>query len=513
LTIFNLVSIFCGAKGNAMALNPQLDQFMAAFPHEGLTFDDVSLVARYSDFLPPEADISSKLTSRINVNIPFVSSAMDTVTESRMAIAMALHGGIGVIHKNLTPQRQASIVGTVKHYLNGLISTPVTFRSSQTLADVRRTREEKGYGFSGFPILDDQDHLVGILTAADVKFATDADARIEDVMTRKVITAPPTTDIEAAYKLMMKEKIGKLPLVENGKLVGLYSFADVLSLIRNANPIYNRDASYRLRVAAAIGPGDHKRVEVLSERDVDVVVIDTAHGHSKGVIDMVKWVRQHYEQIDVVAGNIATGEAAIALRDAGAHAVKIGIGPGSICTTRVVTGVGTPQISAIYECVKALEDSIPVIADGGIRYSGDVAKAITAGASTVMMGSVLAGTDESPGEKIIYQGRQYVVYRGMGSLGAMKSNQGSRERYGQKDVSQDELVPQGIEGMIPFAGSLKQVLTQFCGGLRASMGFVGCRDINTMRKDARFIRITASGNAEGHPHNVTITKEAPNYRS
>lgn len=486
---------------------------MAAFPHEGLTFDDVSLVARYADFLPPEADVTTRLTSRINVNIPFVSAAMDTVTESSMAIAMAIQGGIGVVHKNLSPQRQASMVGTVKHYLNGLISTPVTFRSGQTLADVRHTREDKGYNFSGFPILDAQDRIVGILTAADIKFAANADARIDDVMTREVVTAPPDTDIETAYQLMVKHKIGKLPLVREGKLVGLYSFSDVQSLIRNANPVYNRDAKYRLRVAAAIGPGDHKRVEVLSERDVDVVVIDTAHGHSKGVIDMVKWVRQHYDGIDVVAGNIATGEAAVALRDAGAHAVKIGIGPGSICTTRVVTGVGTPQISAIYDCVRALEDSIPVIADGGIRYSGDVAKAITAGASTVMMGSVLAGTEESPGEKMIYQGRQYVVYRGMGSLGAMKSNSGSRERYGQKDVTQEELVPQGIEGMIPFAGTLKQVLTQYCGGLRASMGFIGCRTIDEMRRQARFIRITASGNAEGHPHNVTITKEAPNYRS
>jgi len=496
-----------------MTLNAQLDSFMASFPNEGLTFDDVSLVARYADFLPPDADVTSRLTSRIGINIPFVSSAMDTVTESRMAIAMALNGGIGVVHKNLAPQNQASIIGTVKHYLNGLISDPITFRNDQTLADVRRTKEEKGYSFSGFPILDSAGNLVGILTASDIKFATNPDARIDDVMTRNLITAAPGTDIKSAYATMMQHKIGKLPLVDGGRLVGLYSFADVQSLIRNANPVYNRDARYRLRVAAAIGPGDHKRVEVLSEKEVDVVVIDTAHGHSKGVIEMVKWVRSHYDHIDVIAGNIATGEAAIALRDAGAHAVKVGIGPGSICTTRVVTGVGTPQITAIYDCVKALGGSIPVIADGGIRYSGDVAKAIVAGASTVMMGSVLAGTEESPGEKIIYQGRQYVVYRGMGSLGAMKSNQGSRERYGQKDVNAEELVPQGIEGMIPYAGSLKQVLTQFAGGLRASMGFVGCRTIDEMRRSARFIRITASGNAEGHPHNVTITKEAPNYRS
>ncbi len=496
-----------------MALNTQLQNFMSAFPHEGLTFDDVSLLARYADFLPPEADITSKLTSRIQVNIPFVSSAMDTVTEAKMAIAMALQGGIGVVHKNLTADAQASIIGTVKHYLNGLISDPITFRARQTLADVRRTKELKGYNFSGFPILDDQDHVVGILTASDIKFATDVNATISDVMTREVISAPPGTGIKAAYQLMMEHKIGKLPLIQQGKLVGLYSFSDVQSLIRNANPVYNRDAKYRLRVAAAIGPGDQSRVEALAERDIDVVVIDTAHGHSKGVIDMVKWMRAHYEHIDVIAGNVATGEGATALRDAGAHAVKVGIGPGSICTTRVVTGVGTPQISAIYHCVKALEDTIPVVADGGIRYSGDVAKAIAAGASTVMMGSVLAGTDESPGEKIIYQGRQYVVYRGMGSLGAMKDNLGSRERYGQKEVNTDELVPQGIEGMIPYAGGLKQVLTQFNGGLKAAMGFVGCRTIDHMRREASFIRITSSGQAEGHAHNVTITKEAPNYRS
>ncbi len=496
-----------------MAINPFMQAFMDSFPHEGLTFDDVSLMAQYADFLPPEADTKTRFTSRIHLNIPFVSAAMDTVTEAKMAIAMAMKGGIGVIHKNLTPERQAMMVSRVKHHLNGLIATPITFRNNQTLADVRRIREEKGYSFSGFPILDAEDNIVGILTAADIKFATNPNAPITEVMTSRVITAPPDTDLDQAFALMQENKIGKLPLVRDGKLVGLYSFSDVQSLTRNQNPTYNRDAKYRLRVAAGVGPNDQQRVEVLAEEDVDVVVIDTAHGHSKGVIDMVKWVRKHYDDIDIVAGNIATGEAALALRDAGAHAVKIGIGPGSICTTRVVTGVGTPQVTAIYDCVKALENSIPVIGDGGIRYSGDVAKAIAAGADSVMMGSVLAGTDESPGEKIIYQGRQYVVYRGMGSLGAMQSNQGSRERYGQSDVDQDDLVPQGIEGMIPYSGRLSQVLTQFTGGLQASMGFCGCRSIDDMRSKARFVRITASGSAEGHPHNVTITKEAPNYRS
>lgn len=494
-------------------MNPNLDAFMSAFPHEGLTFDDVSLIARYADFLPPEANLASRFTSRIPINLPFVSSAMDTVTESRMAIAMAMMGGIGVIHKNLEPQAQARMVGRVKHYLNGLISNPVTFRAGQTLADIQRIRDEKGYTFSGFPILNDRDELVGIVTAADIKFAVDPDVTVDSVMTRQLITAPPDTTLESAYDLMIRHKVGKLPLVEGGKLVGLYSFTDVQSLIRNVNPTYNRDAKYRLRVAAAIGPNDHARTEILADAEVDAVVIDTAHGHSQGVVDMVKWVRSHYEDIDIVAGNIATGEAATALRDAGAHAVKVGIGPGSICTTRVVTGVGTPQISAIYACAKALGDSIPVIADGGIRYSGDVAKAIVAGAHTVMMGSVLAGTDESPGEKIIYQGRQYVVYRGMGSLGAMVGNKGSRERYGQQVVDQEELVPQGIEGMIPYAGSLKNVLVQFRGGLQASMGFCGCRDIESLRAQAELIRITANGSTEGHPHNITITKEAPNYRS
>jgi len=494
-------------------MNRTIDHFMSAFPHEGLTFDDVSLLARYADFLPPEAQLASRFTERIPINLPFVSSAMDTVTETRMAIAMAMMGGIGVIHKNLEPQEQARMVGRVKHYLNGLINNPVTFRSGQTLAEIQQIRDEKGYSFSGFPILNQQDELIGIVTAADLKFAADPNAAVDTVMTRTLVTAPPGTTLEEAYALMMSRKVGKLPLVAQGKLVGLYSFTDVQSLIHNVNPAYNRDARYRLRVAAGIGPNDHERTEILAGAEVDAVVIDTAHGHSKGVIDMIRWVRSHFDSLDVVAGNIATGEAALALRKAGAHAVKVGIGPGSICTTRVVTGVGTPQISAIYDCAKALENSIPVIADGGIRYSGDVAKAMVAGAHTVMMGSVLAGTDESPGEKIIYQGRQYVVYRGMGSLGAMVGNKGSRERYGQQVVNQDELVPQGIEGMIPYAGSLKNVLVQFRGGLQASMGFCGCRDIEALRQEAKFIRITANGSTEGHPHNITITKEAPNYRS
>lgn len=486
---------------------------MRAFPHEALTFDDVSLIAEYADFLPAEADLTTRLSRNIQLNVPIVSSAMDTVTESRMAIAMAMLGGIGIIHKNLTIERQAALVREVKHHLNGLIASPVTFRDTQTIEDVHRTRAEKGYSFSGFPILDADDKLVGILTSSDIKFVRDPRTRIRDVMTTSLITAPKGTTLQQAYEIMVKNKIGKLPLVENGRLVGLYSFSDVSTLIQNIQPLYNRDAEYRLRVGAAVGPADHDRVAALAAQHVDVIVVDTAHGHSKGVIEMTRWIKQHYPHIDVVAGNIVTGDAALALRDAGADAVKVGIGPGSICTTRVVTGVGVPQITAIYQVADALEETIPVIADGGIRYSGDITKAIVAGAHSVMMGSRLAGTEESPGEKIIYQGRQYVAYRGMGSLGAMQANRGSRERYGVSDVPTDELVPQGIEGMVPYAGTVKQVLTQFCGGLRAAMGFCGCRTIEELRARGKFVRITAAGSAEGHPHNVTITKEAPNYRS
>ncbi len=496
-----------------MSTNSYLDQFMRAFPHEGLTFDDVSLNAEYADFLPADASLVTQLTRRIPLSIPMLSSAMDTVTESRMAIAMAMLGGIGIVHKNLSIQKQAAIVRAVKHHLNGLIEQPVTFQADQTLADVKRTREEKGYTFSGFPIVDGHHKLVGILTSSDVKYTRDPQLKIAEVMTRQLITAPSGTSLQQAYDVMVENKIGKLPLVEDGKLVGLYSFADVSTLIHNIQPQYNRDSQYRLRVGAAVGPNDHVRMEALADNQVDVVVVDTAHGHSKGVVDMVRWVKQHYEHIDVIAGNIVTAEAALALRDAGADAVKVGIGPGSICTTRVVTGVGVPQVSAIYACAHALEDSIPVIADGGIRYSGDITKARVAGASSVMMGSRLAGTEESPGEKIIYQGRQFVVYRGMGSLGAMQSNKGSRERYGLADVPQDELVPQGIEGMVPFAGTVRQVITQFSGGLQAAMGFCGCRTIEALRSRGKFVRISAAGSAEGHPHNVTITKEAPNYRS
>jgi len=495
-----------------MARNTHLDQFMETFPREALTFDDVSLVTQYADFLPAEADISSRLTSRVRLNMPFVSAAMDTVTEGQMAIALAKLGGIGVVHKNLGPRQQAKIIREVKHHLNGLIGQPITFQASDTLANVLRVKAERGYNFSGFPILDG-DRVVGILTGKDMKFVSDPNTVIREVMTTQLISAPEGTELQEAYAIMRKHRVGKLPILRDGKLAGLYSYTDVKTLMEDEKPLYNRDAQHRLRVAAAVGPGDHERVEVLAGSAVDVLVIDTAHGHTAGVIEMTRWVKQHFPDVDVVAGNIATGDAALALRDAGADAVKVGIGPGSICTTRVVTGVGIPQISAIYDCARALQGAIPVIADGGIRQSGDVTKAIVAGADSVMMGGVLAGTDESPGEKIIYQGRQYVVYRGMGSLEAMKTREGSRQRYGQAGVKEDDLVPQGIEGMVPHAGSVERVVKQFAGGLKAAMGYCGCRTLQDLQSNGRFVRITAAGVTEAHPHNITITKEAPNYRS
>ena len=490
--------------------NNFINDFMKTFKHEGLTFDDVSLITQYSDFLPNESDISAQLTKNISQKIPFLSAAMDTVTEAPMAISMAMMGGIGVIHKNLDAEDQAAHVSRVKHHLNGLIQDPVTFNATDTLKIISDSREKNRYTFSGFPIVDKNKKLVGILTSKDIRFSPSKTALVSEIMTKKVITASPNTNLKQAYDIMLKQKIGKLPLVKNGKLVGLYSFADVKSLIKNVEPLFNRDSNYRLRVAAAVGPNDHKRVELLNNEQVDILVVDTAHGHSKSVLEMIRWIKKNYSHIDVIGGNIATSEAALDLRKAGADAVKVGIGPGSICTTRVVTGVGVPQISAIYAVASALKGSIPVISDGGIRHSGDVAKAIVAGANTVMMGSVLAGTNESPGEKILYEGRQYVIYRGMGSLDAMKSRSGSRERYGLKN--EDELVPQGIEGMVPFSGSISKVIKQYCGGLQASLGYCGTKNINLLQKNGKFIRISNAGAIEAHAHDVKITKEAPNYR-
>ena len=491
--------------------NAFMDDFMATFKHEGLTFDDISLVTQYADFLPNDTSIETSFSRNIRLNIPFVSAAMDTVTESEMAIAMAKLGGIGVIHKNLTPEAQADEVRKVKYYLNGFIRTPISFSPEQTVEEMLNVKEEKQYSFSGFPIVDSDGRLVGIVTARDVKYLSDYTQKLADVMTRNVITAPQGTELQTAYKIMKENKIGKLPTVdENGRLTGLYSFSDVKTLIQNDAPAYNRDPEHRLRVAAAIGPYEERRIELLAAAEVDAFVIDTAHGHSKGVIETVKILKNRYPHIDVVAGNVATGEAGKARVDA----VKVGIGPGSICTTRVVAGVGTPQVTAVYQVRKAIGDELPLIADGGIKQSGDVAKAFAVGASSVMMGSVLAATLESPGEKIIHHGRRYVLYRGMGSLEAMKKNKGSRERYGQCDVDNSKLlVPQGVEGMVPYRGALWEVIHQFAGGLRYSLGYCGTRTIAELRQRAKVIRVSSSGLKEAHPHDIIMSKDAPNYMS
>ncbi len=498
-----------------MQINSYTDEFMSHFKFDGLTFDDVSLVTQYADFLPDSTSTETRLTSRININIPFISAAMDTVTESRMAIAMAMLGGIGVIHKNLSAELQADKVSRVKHHLNGLIHAPITFHCGQTIAEIMAIREEKGYKFSGFPILDDNERVVGVITSKDIDYTDDHSVKVEDVMTRNPITAVAGTSHAEAYDIMRKARKGKLPLVDaDGKLAGLYSFTDVRNLVEKSLPMANRDSRYRLRCAAAVSGGsDYERVEALADANVDVLVVDSAHGHTKGIIDMVKWISKNYPDIDIIAGNIVTGEAAIALRDAGAHAVKVGIGPGSICTTRVVCGVGVPQITAVYNVAKALERTIPCIADGGIRYSGDIPKAIVAGAESVMLGSVLAGTEESPGEKIIQDGRQYVVYRGMGSLAAMQSGKGSRERYFQSARKSADLVPEGIEGIIPYVGTVQKVMTQFCGGLRASLGYNGAHNLQELHAKGKFVRVSLAGFREAHPHDVRITREAPNYRS
>ncbi|MBR5457852.1 MAG: IMP dehydrogenase [Kiritimatiellae bacterium] len=494
-----------------------MDSFMKAFPFEGLTYDDVTLVTQYADFLPDDASLETNLTSRITMKIPFISAAMDTVTEAPMAIAMALAGGIGVIHKNLEEDEQAAEVAKVKNHLNGLIASPVCFHENDDISFLRSEKKRMGLKFNGFPVLDSDDKLVGMITSSDMRFAPMNAMKLKDVMQVAPITASPSTSVKKAYELMRTAKVGKLPLVDkSGRVVGLYSFTDVQRLVENKSPTFNCDDKYRLRVSASVsgGKGDIQRVEKLAEAGVDVVVVDSAHGHSKGIMDMTKYIVKHFPKIDVIAGNIATGEAALALAKCGAHAVKVGIGPGSICTTRVVCGVGIPQLTAVYNAAKALRGTgVSVIADGGIKLSGDVPKALAAGADSVMLGSVLAGTEESPGEKIYSNGRQYVVYRGMGSMAALKNGKGSRARYFQDNEADEDLVPQGIEGMVPYSGHVKSIMTQFAGGLRASLGYCGARSIAELKKIGKFYRITTAGLKEARPHDITITKEAPNYRT
>jgi len=476
---------------------------------KALTFEDVLLVPQYSEVLPKEVDIRTKLTKNISLNIPFVSAAMDTVTEHQAAIKMARLGGIGIIHKNMDIESQVREVSRVKKSESGVINEPIHLKPYSTLADAEQLMRE--YKISGFPVVNDSGELVGILTNRDLRFESDLTAKVEDVMTKApLITAPHGISLDEAEKIFHTNKIEKLPLVDkDGKLAGLITIKDLKK--RKEFPNSYKDKYGRLGCGAAIGVGQLDRAKALVEAGVDVLVLDSAHGHSKGIIDTVKLIKKELD-VDVIAGNVATPEAVKALAEAGADAVKVGIGPGSICTTRIVAGVGVPQITAIETCAKAgVEVGVPVIADGGIKYSGDVAKALAVGASCVMVGSLLAGTEESPGDVIMYQGRQYKSYRGMGSIGAMQK--GSNDRYFQEGTAADKLVPEGIEGMVPYRGKMSQVIHQLIGGLRASMGYVGAKDIPTFKDKAEFVEITSAGLKESHVHDVTITKEAPNYHS
>ncbi|MFO0758874.1 MAG: IMP dehydrogenase [Byssovorax sp.] len=477
---------------------------------ECLTFDDVLLVPAYSEVLPGEVDVKTRLTRNIQLNIPLLSSAMDSVTEGRTAITMARAGGIGIIHKNLSPARQAREVERVKRAESGMITSPVTVGPRQSLREALGVMNE--HDISGVPVVIDGDRPVGILTARDIRFEKNLDQPVDALMTSDLVTVPPGVSNERAKELLHHHRIEKLLVVDQGKLVGLITIKDLLQADRNPDAI--KDEAGRLRVGAAIGPGADcdERAAALVAAGVDVIVVDTAHGHSKGVIDVVRRVKKKYPSMEVIAGNVATAEAVEALADAGADAVKVGIGPGSICTTRVVAGVGVPQISAIADCARIADrHDLPIIADGGIKYSGEVTKALAAGASSVMIGSLFAGTDESPGDLVLYQGRSYKVYRGMGSLGAMRK--GSKDRYGQGGAADEKLVPEGIEGRVPYRGSLSSILYQLVGGLRSGMGYTGSATIAALRKHGRFVKITAQGLRESHVHDVIITEEAPNYRS
>ena len=478
---------------------------------EGLTYDDVLLIPNYSEILPREVSIQSKFSRNITLNVPIVSAAMDTVTESAMAIAMAQEGGIGVLHKNMTIEQQAAEVRKVKRAESGMIIDPVTLPLTATVGDAKQVMRE--YSIGGIPVVDENQILKGIVTNRDLRFEKNNTRSILEVMTTEnLVTAGEGTTLEVAEGILQKNKIEKLPVVNaNYKLVGLITFRDITKLTQK--PIANKDRFGRLRVAAALGVTADavKRAEALVAAGVDAVIIDTAHGHTKGVVDVLKAVKSKFPDLDVIVGNIATPEAAQYLVENGADGVKVGIGPGSICTTRVVAGVGFPQFSAVLEVAAAIKGSgVPVIADGGIRYTGDIPKAIAAGADCVMLGSLLAGTKESPGETIIFEGRKFKSYRGMGSVEAMQ--EGSKDRYFQ-DVEDDikKLVPEGIVGRVPYKGELFESMLQFIGGLRAGMGYCGSKNIETLQETGRFVRITASGIGESHPHNVTITKEAPNY--
>jgi IMP dehydrogenase len=486
---------------------------MLRIAHEALTFDDVLLVPGYSEVTAKDVTVKSQLTRDISMNIPLVSAAMDTVTESRLAIAIAAEGGVGIVHKSLSIEQQAKEVWAVKKYESGVVKDPFTIDASATLQQLRDLTVANN--ISGVPILDDG-NLVGIVTRRDVRFVEDMDALVTSVMTPKerLVTVKEGVDPQTVRGLLHKHRIEKVMVVnDHFELKGLITVTDIDKAEQHPNAC--KDEQGRLRVGASVGVGEDTdaRVEALVNAGVDVLVVDTAHGHSKNVINRVKWIKDNFPEVQVIGGNIATGEAAKALVDAGADGVKVGIGPGSICTTRIVTGIGVPQVTAIASAAEAIEGSgVPVIADGGVRYSGDISKAIVAGASAVMMGSMLAGTEEAPGEIEIYQGRSYKSYRGMGSLGAMARSQGSSDRYFQDaNEGAEKLVPEGIEGRVPYKGPVSAIIHQMLGGLRSSMGYTGCSTIEQMRTVPKFVRVTSAGTSESHVHDVQITKEAPNY--
>ncbi len=482
---------------------------------KALTFDDVLLVPAFSNVLPRDTSLATRLSRNITLNLPLVSAAMDTVTEARLAIAIAQEGGIGIVHKNLSARQQAAEVARVKRYESGVLRDPITIEPDLPVRQVLELSRQ--HGVSGFPVLEGK-KVVGIVTGRDLRFETRMDIPVREIMTprERLITVKEGASLEEGKALMHKHRLERVVVVNDAfELRGVMTVKDITK--QTSFPNAARDHHGKLRVGAAVGVGEgtEERVELLVKAGVDALVVDTAHGHSKGVIDRVRWVKQNFPQVDVIGGNIATGAAALALAEAGADAVKVGIGPGSICTTRIVAGVGVPQIMAIDSVASALKGSgVPLIADGGIRYSGDIAKAIAAGASTVMMGGMFAGTEEAPGEVILYQGRSYKSYRGMGSIGAMQ--QGSADRYFQEtsgnNPNADKLVPEGIEGRVPYKGSVVAIIYQMAGGLRASMGYCGCASIDEMREKAEFVEITSAGIRESHVHDVQITKEAPNYR-
>ena len=485
---------------------------MLRIKQEALTFDDVLLVPAHSTVLPNTANLSTQLTKEIRLNIPMLSAAMDTVTETKLAISLAQEGGIGFIHKNMTIERQADRVRKVKKFESGIVSEPVTVSPDLTLAALAEMVKKNG--FAGYPVVDSENNLIGIITGRDTRFVKDLSKTVSQLMTKKedLVTVKEGASRETILELMHKNRVEKVLVVDDAfKLKGMITVKDFQKAEQKPNAC--KDEFGRLRVGAAVGvgPGNEERIDALVKAGVDVLLIDSSHGHSEGVLQRVRETRAKYPNLPIVAGNVATAEGAIALADAGASAVKVGIGPGSICTTRIVTGVGVPQITAIADAAAALKDrGIPVIADGGIRFSGDIAKAIAAGASCVMVGSMFAGTEEAPGEIELYQGRAFKSYRGMGSLGAMAK--GSSDRYFQSDNAADKLVPEGIEGRIPYKGYLKEIIHQQMGGLRSCMGLTGCATIEELRTKAEFVRISGAGIKESHVHDVTITKEAPNYR-